>query len=238
MPLVPSEICNMALGHLGVKDWVINFQTDTSTEAECCRTYYYQAVREMLEDFPWPFATIFAPLNLIENCFSREREYAYAYPPNCIIIRRLFSKWGFNRNDDVQSRQKFKIIQTPNPAVPAVAGQPAQMMKVILADMCDLQVEYTGDDQIVSDFSPGFKKALSFLLAAYIAPQLTGGDPYKLGDRAAMEFKQALATAETHASNEEVDDPVRLGEFIDQRGPDGGWLRGGPWQAYPASQNI
>lgn len=232
MSLVPSEIVNMALGQLGSKMSVVNFATDTSNEASCARVYYCQAVREILEDFPWPFATVQQKLNLVEWFFSRERRFAYAYPANCIIVRRLFSPLGYNRNDDVQSRQKYKIIQTQNPA------NPTQQVKVILADLPDLHVEFTGDDEIVSNFSAGFKAALSFKLAAYMAPRLTGGDPYKLGDRALALYKQALATAETHAGNEQIDDDPRLGEFIDQRGPFGGPNSWSPWSPYPVGTDI
>ena len=57
-----------------------------------------------------------------------------------------------------------------------------------------------------------------------MAPRLTGGDPYKLADRSMVMYAQAIATAATHAGNEEVDDLTRAGEFIDQRG---GPLEGG-----------
>ena len=211
MALVPSEIANMALGQLGARLQVVNFDTDQSEQANCCRTYNKQAVREILEDFPWPFATIQQPLQLLELPFSREYRFAYAYPANCIVVRRLFSPRGFNRNDDVQTRQKYRIIQTANPA------DSSQQIKVLLADHPNLQVEFTGDDKIVADFSAGFKKALAFLLAYYMAPRLTAGDPYKLGDRARANYVQAANTAMAHAANEEVMDPQRLGEFIDTR---------------------
>ena len=39
--------------------------------------------------------------------------------------------------------------------------QGAQMVKLIFADFPELLVEYTGDDMVVSDYSPYFKRALS-----------------------------------------------------------------------------
>src|ERR1035437_1906397 len=101
MALVPSEIVNMALGQLGNKMQVVNFATDQSEPANAARVYYAHAVREILEDFPWPFATVQAPLVQVEFPYSTERQFAYAYPQGCIIVRRLFSAFGQNRNDDV-----------------------------------------------------------------------------------------------------------------------------------------
>ncbi len=234
MPFTPTQIVNMALGQLGAELTVVDLWTDQGTQAEVARTYYPLAVRKMLADFPWPFATVFAPLALAEWCFSRERKYAYAYPANCILVRRLFSWTGRNRNDDVQSRQKYKIIQTPSP------DNPSQLVKVILADHPSLQVEYTADLVRAAEYPDTFAEALAFLMAFYMAPRLTGGDPYKLGPRAWESFMQALRTAEAQAGNEEVDDEPRLGQFIDERqGPWHGEGRGQEeWIALPGGTVV
>jgi hypothetical protein len=215
MPYAPSEIVNMALGHLGSQMTVVNFWTDQSNQAKTARTYWKLALGKMLADFPWPFATVEAQLSLVEWYYSRERHFAYAYPPNCVLIRRLYSWTGHNRNDDVQSRQKYKIIEAYNPK------NTTQLVKLVLADHPGLWVEYTADLEKAANFPDTFSEALSFLMAFYMAPRLTGGDPYKMGDRALMAFKQSLATAEMLAGNEEVDDEPRLGQFIDERQ--------GPW---------
>ena len=70
MSLVPSEIVNMALSALGSDLSVVNFDKDTSNEAKCARVFYGQAVREVLEDFPWPFACVQEKLALAEWFYS------------------------------------------------------------------------------------------------------------------------------------------------------------------------
>jgi hypothetical protein len=222
----------MALGHLGNKNGIVNMQTDRSIEADALRSFYGPAVREMLEAFPWPFAAVEQQLAVVVENYSPERYWAYAYPAGCILIRRLYSSMGYNRNDDVQSRQKYKIVSIPSPT------NAGQMVKVILADEANLWVEYTGDDQVVSDFSPGFKNALSYYLAYKIAPQVTGGDPYKLAERSKAEFMAAWSAATAHAANEQVDDPVRLGEFIDSRGGGIPFLGAGGPNTYPSGITI
>jgi hypothetical protein len=211
---------------------VVNFLTDQSEQAKCVRTYYDQAVRVLLADFPWPFATVQQKLNLVENFYSAERQFAYAYPVNCIKVRRLYSPFGYNRNDDVQSKQKYKIVQTPSP------DNQGQMIKVILADCPNLWVEFTGNDTVVSDYSEVFVECLEYLLAWKMAPRLTGGDPYQLGEKAKNNFIQTRKTAETIDGNEEVPDDQRLGEFIDQRGGTIARLMADGWQAFPSGFSI
>lgn len=244
--MVPdSKIASMALGQLGSKMSVVNFALDQSEEAKCVRVYYDDAVRTVLADFPWPFAAVFQKLDLVSWYFSRERHFAYLYPANCSKVVRLFAEDGRNRNDDVQSRQKYRIITTPNPGplplpgqAPVPQPQPQQMVKVILADAPNLWVEFTVLDMNPADYSVDFRRALMFLLAHLMAPRLTGGDPFKMGPAALMNYQQALRTAEAHAGNEEVDDPNRAGEFMDTRDDVGMHERGGPWQAFPSNVTV
>ena len=228
MAQAQSEIARMALAHLGVQKSIVDINTDNSNEARACKIYYDQAVREILEDFPWPFATILMPLALVENFASPEYKNGYGYPSNCMIVRRLFSQHGANKNDDVQSRVVYRIVQVASPT------NSTQQIKVILCDHDLMWVEYTANDTTVSDWSATFVAALSYRLAAYIAPMVAGGDPFKLGDKAMMNYIQSLRTAETHAANEEVMPPQRLGEFIDSRQGAGNGLLSGAWQAYPS----
>ena len=232
MAQVQSEICRMALAHLGVQKSIVNIETDQSNEARACKIFYNQAVREILEDFPWPFATVLMQLALVENFASPEYKNGYAYPSNCMVVRRLFSQYGRNKNDDVQSRVDYRRVQV---ASPANAGQQIQ---VILCDHDNMWVEYTSNDSTVSDWSPSFISALSYKLATYIAPQVAGGDPFKLGPQAMQNYMQALRTAETHAANEEIQPPQRLGEFIDSRQGTGPGALALNWQAYPSGIPI
>lgn len=264
--LVPSNVVNMAAAQLGSHMSVVNYEQDQGTVASTAKIYYEQSLLEILRDFPWPFATFQQKLVLVSHHYSLERRFVYAYPRHCVAVRRLFSGYGYNRNDDAQSRQKYKIARIPAPTgpgdlelmpappLPALGPQvgpgvfvmpppmpptqPQEMIEVILADQPDLYVEFTGDWHIVADFPADFVRALVFKLAAYMAPKLTGGDPYKLGDKAAAQYNQAIATAAMHAANEEVDDPVRDGEFIDTRGPEHRHHGGAGWFPAPTSVII
>jgi len=68
-------------------------------------------------------------------------------------------------------------------------------------------------------FPPDFAEAVSLLLAAYLAPTLTGGDPQKLGGRALQLYEWAIARAKANARNEQQDDMlIPESEFIRSRG--------------------
>lgn len=247
--LVPSEIINQALKQLGSSMVVSNWQTDLGVVPATARTFYRQAIEEILRDFDWPFCRVQQNLALLVDGYSRERRYAYQYPPGCVSLRRLFSYIGYNRNDDQQSVQRYIIAQIPNPPIPlgpqgpnfgnvpfppgsvapiptafAAPGGPAPTVKAILADHENLCAEFTADDTVVNDFPGDFKAALIFKLAFYMAPSLTGGDPYKVGERAMMMYNQVVQTAAMHAFNEETQDQQRPGEFIDVRRQHGAFL--------------
>ena len=241
--LVPSSIINRAAKQLGSSMTVSNWLEEQTIIAATARQFYNDALLEILRDFDWPFARVQQRLDLIFPGYSWERRFAYKYPPGCVSLRRLFSPYGKNRNDDLRSSQKYIICQIPDPPLPLVPqnlslggspfppggtyptpptvpifpGGPRPTVKAILADHEYLCAEFTGDTSVVNDFPQDFQAAFVFKLAFYMAPSLTNGDPYKVGERALMMYTQLVATASMHAYNEENQDPQRLGEFIDTR---------------------
>jgi len=62
-----TDICNMALSHLGIGKELANMETDTGENASACRRFYENCRDNMLSDFPWPFATVTTDLGLVEE---------------------------------------------------------------------------------------------------------------------------------------------------------------------------
>lgn len=193
-----TEICNLALSHLGVSKEIANLDTERSAEASACRRFYETARDAALRDFPWPFATVMQPLGLIEEDPNTEWAFSYQYPVNCMKIRRILSG---SRNDDRQSRVPYKIARGSSGAV-------------IFTDAEDAEIEYTFKETDAGRYQPDFIMALSLRLAAYIAPRITAGDPTKLGDRALSLYRFELSKAEATSVNEEQDDELPESEFI------------------------
>jgi hypothetical protein len=196
-----TAICNMALGHLGVGQAVANVDTERSAEANACRTYYDAALEATLAAFAWPFATKIDDLALVEADPNDEWAYSYQVPSDCLEMRRLLS--GI-RNDSRDTRVPYRIAH-------GTTGQ------VIFTDLENAQAEYTVRVTDTNRFASLFALALSFRLASYIAPKVTSGDPYKLGDRAMRFFDYEVSAAEASAANGEQPDQEPDSEFIRTR---------------------
>lgn len=196
-----TEICNLAISHLGSGKEIGDLSTDKSNEASACRRYY-EVTRDTLQrDYDWPFATSIATLSLVEEDPNDEWSYSYRYPSDCFRFRRILS--GI-RNDTERTRVPFKIAY-------AADGQ------VVFTDQQDAQAEYSIKVTDPARFSPDFIMALSFRLAAYIAPRITAGDPFGMGKNAMQQYLFHLSTAEKTAGNEEQRDQPVESEFIRER---------------------
>lgn len=193
-----TEIANMAISHLGTGKEIANIQTENSSEANACRRFYQTALDETLRDGTWPFATKFATLNLIEQNPTIEWLYSYQYPVDCKHAKRIVSGVP---NESRQDRLPYKIVNVPTGRAIYSNQQNAQLEYTVAVDNPDL-------------FPDDFKMALSFRLAHYIAPRLTKGDPFKMGDRAMRMYEFEINRAKATAFNEEQPDELPESEFV------------------------
>lgn len=197
----PTEICNLALSHIGVGVEIANLESETSQEAKACRRFYDTALRVTLRDFPYPFARVFETAQLVEESPTTEWSYSYRYPSNCLKLKRILSG---TRNDNRQTR------------VPYVIGGDAAGM-LIYTDETEAVYEYIKLITDTSRWTEDASLAFSFRLAAYIAPRLTGGDPFKMGDRAIRFYTTEVSMAKANAVNEQQDEEKPESEFIRAR---------------------
>lgn len=196
-----TNIANMAISHLGISKEIGNLDTEKSAEAAACRTFYETARDETLRDFPWPFATKFVALGLVETDPTDEWSFSYRYPSDCLNIRRILS--GL-RNDNRDSRASYKIGRDDDGVL-------------IYTDIENASIEYTIRDDEVERYTPDFKMAFSCRLAALIAPRITKGDPFKMRDAALKMYQMELSKAHANAANEEQPDREPESEFIRAR---------------------
>lgn len=196
-----ADIANMALSHLGIAEEIATL-TEASDEARACNRFYETCRDACLRDFPWPFATKFATLALVEEIEDETNEdewgYSYRYPTDCSKILRLRS--GV-RNDTRQSRAPYEIAKD-------TSG------RIIYTDQEDATIKYIETITDPERFTPDFVLMLSFRLASMIAPRLTAGDPYKLGAQAYQKYDIEQRRAQATALNEgQIDEEVDS-EFI------------------------
>lgn len=197
-----AEVCNRALSHLGSTKEISNLTTDASAEAASCRRFFQPARDEVLRDFAHPFTTTIVSLGLVQTNPNNEWNYSYRYPSDCMMFRKIQS--GV-RNDRRETRVPYRIGKDSTG-------------KLIYTDEVNAIGEYTFKETDISKWPIDLQNALSLLLASYIAPRVTGGDPFKLGEGALKKYFMMKTKAENNALNEEQPDPPPDSEFIAERG--------------------
>jgi len=192
----------MALSHLGSSLEIGNVETERSGEAKACRRFYSDALLESLRDFPNPYLTVIEPLALVEDLREvdgAEWAFSYRYPADCSKAIRIPSG---TRNDSNDSRIPYRIISdTTGP--------------LIMTDMEDATLEYSKKSDSPDKWAPDFVMAFSLLLAFYIAPRVTAGDPFKLGERAYRAYFLSISKSKANA----------IGEQQPEKEPDTDYIR-------------
>ena len=191
----------MAISHLGEGKEIANIDTEQSEEASACRRFYDTARDATLRDFPWTFATKIVSLSLIEEDPTEEWEYSYRYPSDCVRAKRILS--GV-RNDTRQSRSPYRILKD-------------DAARIIYSDEENAKLEYTERVEDPSFYPADFEIAFSFRLAAYIAPRLTKGDPFKLRNEALNMYNFEISRAKATLLNEEQPDEEVDSELVRMR---------------------
>jgi len=194
------SIWNQALSLLGNAEEVQSVDENTPS-ANACRRFYDAAVEEMLAEFPWPFATVTAPLALVATDPTPEWAFSYRVPADCLRVRRLP---GALRVETRQSRVPYRIGRD-------------DVGRLLFTDLEDATVEYTQAITDASAFPASFAKALAYRLAIDIAPRVSGGDATKLMERLAPRAAAQLEAAQATALNEEQLDEEPDSEFIRAR---------------------
>lgn len=193
-----TEISNMAIGHCGVGKEIANLDTENSPEANICRRYFDDAMNSFQRDFPYAFATKRVTLGLVREDPNDDYQYEYTYPSDCQIAGNMVS--GL-RNDSRQSRPHYKIVR-------GASG------KLIWTDCEDAILEYQIIESDAGRYRSDFVLGFSFFLASLIAPTLTKGDPFGLGDKAERKWVLWESKARANDINENQEEEKVESEFI------------------------
>jgi hypothetical protein len=188
-----TNVCNLAIAHLGEGKMIANVDTDQSEEAAACRQVYELALRATLREYPWPFAKKIEALGLVETEPTAEWGYSYTLPPDCIRALRILSG---DRNDDAQSKEPYWIMYGASSSL-------------IYSDLAEADLEYVYFCEDVLRYPPDFIIALSYRIAILIAPRIasatTLADTLSLLRKAHdREIGKAWATA---AHEQQLDEP-------------------------------
>lgn len=193
-----TDICNLALSHLGSAKTIATIE-ERNAEAFALKQFYDSALIKTLRDFFWPFARRYYTLELVSDQNNPSgHAFAYRYPPNCVNIKKILSGYRVDTRETVVT---YKVVSD-------------ETGMLILTDQAQAVIEYTHEVTEASKFSPDFVMAFSFLLASYIAPRLTGDDPFKMGERALKLYSWEIQKAEAAALSEEQPEQAPEAESI------------------------
>lgn len=175
----PADILNLTLTRIGYKGDRVGNLYEGSMAAKLALDIYAQTRDEMLRDGDWGFAERNVNLTLLKQARPRGYFppnpwdgtqnppppwlYEYAYPDDCLKVR------------SIKSVPLFVMVFDPQPVVFAVENDKyyTPSRKVILCNIADAQLVYTGqvtDPQLwEADFVEAFSAELGFRLAPTLA---------------------------------------------------------------------
>jgi hypothetical protein len=187
MPLTKTDICNMALGHIGNSAFLSNVDSQQTTAAVVCRQYYEQCRDMLLELREWNFATLTDTLADLDDA-PDEWGFRYDYPADC---------------------KRVNCIRHPNTRVPATESEkiPYKVQKrsdgegrVILCDLEDAVLEYNVLVEDETQFTSLFAQALAWCLASHIAIPLKANAD--IAKNATLMFQAWAMEASSHDGSE------------------------------------
>lgn len=196
-----TEIANMALGHIGVSNFIANLESEKSEEAAICRRFLAIAREATLRDFDWPFATRIQTLDLVAETPNDEWDFSYRQPAKCLNFRRILSG---TRRDTAESKIPYRLAQDDTGIL-------------ILTDKRDAQGEFTAREEDPGKYPPDFTLVLSWRLAMYIASGLEEVDQSRAGVKASQMYEMELVRARANAANEEESDRPPEAPYIGAR---------------------
>lgn len=150
------DICNLALSRIGQKSIS---SIDESGIAEKCKIEFNPTKEAILRDYPWSFATRIEALAPISEESFFEWDYVYAYPKNCLAVRKIFNAQTYSSTE----KQPYRVITSNNAS-----------KLLILCNLETAYIEYTANITDTTIFDVSFVDAFSWRLGANLAKSLTG----------------------------------------------------------------
>ncbi len=183
------DICNLALSHIGEESGVTSIDPpEGSAQSERCAIFYPIALRFLLTQQAWSFATKQKTLTEYAQNPRTQWQHCYAMPADCIRLVRLFN---VEIPDFPPERlERFGNFET---------GQNDIGQMCIYTNIADCTALYVSDQVTTSDFPPSFDLALSWKLASMLAGSIaTGQDGQALTQSCDKMMTMYLQEAQLH----------------------------------------
>jgi hypothetical protein len=189
MALTQAQICNVALGRIGIKDKV-TLITEQSTEAEQLNLVYDHLLDLALTDCDWAFARVRATLAEESGDATDPWSYWYREPSDMVVPRYLTDEVEVARRIDERFRYQREYVESK-----------ARM--VIFADLEDAVLVYTTRAIDPARYPAYFADLLAWAIAEEIALPLTNnGRMWERAVRGKEVARQHAISAELEAMEE------------------------------------
>lgn len=188
-----AEICNMALGHIGISERIESISDDVP-EADSCNLHYTTVLDKALAAFDWQFARRLVTLTEDADDPPDPWSYQYVYPAD--VVRPL-------RIDDLRtSRQSRSRIRFSSYTKSTGA-------RVLVCDVApaDAKLWYTHRETNLAIYPEWFVDFLSWLLAAHIVGELVS-DSRIMAETEQMAIRKFSNAAARDAETEQEDPEV------------------------------
>jgi hypothetical protein len=197
----PAELCNVALGRIGVRDYIDDL-AEASTEAQVCAVSYPFSRDLVLGAFPWSFATKRANLAEQTGVTRSGWGYAYALPVDLVTVRYLYNGANIGPLETEAKRTPYRL-------------EGADGQRVLLTDQGAAELVYTARIETVALYPALFQDALAWHLASELALALAVKP--QLGIAALGQYERALARAAAADLRQTQEGPPGESEFIRER---------------------
>lgn len=199
MAVSTVDLANQALAYL--KRDTIRDLDGTSPEALHSKVHMQATIEEVIEEYDWPQCRVIKNLIAVDVEDLREWTYAYAVPPDAVIIWRIGNLKG-----DVLT--EFEIGMSPVPETDTT---------YIFTDSATAAIRYGSRNATLSRFSPQTINLMAIKLASKICMPLTK-------DKALLQFltkeyERVASKVKTRMANLEPEliDPEFTPELITVR---------------------
>jgi len=192
-----TQICNLALNHLGMK--AIQNLTGVSPSQVACNAFYDTCKEDVFSEYRWPFANYEQLLSLLENEVLGWI-YVYAYPAKAAQVWAVYNEATVVNKDEQEFEVKY--IQSLNE-------------KVLCSNTDIAYAEYTYIIDDATLFNPKFVMALSYRLASAMAHQLTGDED--LGIKLMQIYGAFISDTKRLANDEKVKKPPQNSSYQNSR---------------------
>lgn len=199
-----TSVCNEALFHLKNSKTLTDVDTDDSVQSRAFLMFYDDALREMYEEFEFPFSKTIEDLALVEDDPDDGAEWGHSYRRPSLCAKPRYIVDGNMAPSAISPRIAFEE------GADSTGG-------LIFTDEDDAVLCYS---KIITNVAlmPGkFRKALSYKLAYLVAPTLCGEDRAGLGQKAFALYELEYSRAKAEALNTRQSGTPRESEFIEGR---------------------